>query len=110
MGTATAAFSFFREIGVALGSAAVGTMFTSRLFTFLADRVPRGTAAQLDPYALTPAQVVQYPDALKVPIVASYNDALTPVFWCLMPLLLVSMAGIWLIKSVPLTTREPGSP
>jgi predicted MFS family arabinose efflux permease len=109
VGTATAAFSFFREIGVALGSAVVGTMFTSRLLTFLADRVPRGTAAQLDPYALTPAQVVQYPDALKVPIVSSYNDALTPVFWCLMPLVLVSMAGLWLIRSVPLATTEAGS-
>ena len=110
MGTATAAYSFFREIGVALGSAMVGTIFTSRLLTFLADRVPRGAAAQLDPYALTPAQVVQYPDALKVPIVSSYNDALTPVFWCLMPLVLVSMAGLWLIKSVPLAATELGSP
>jgi predicted MFS family arabinose efflux permease len=110
VGTATAADSFFREIGVALGSAVVGTMFTSRLLTFLADRVPRGTAAQLDPYALTPAQVVQYPDALRVPIVSSYNDALTPVFWCLMPLVLVSMAGLWLIRSVPLATTESGSP
>ena len=110
VGTATAAHSFFREIGVALGSAVVGTIFTSRLLTFLADRVPRGTAAQLDPYALTPAQVVQYPDALKVPIVSSYNDALTPVFWCLMPLVLVSMAGLWLIRSVPLATTEPGNP
>ncbi len=108
VGTATAAFSFFREIGVVLGSAVVGAMFTSRLLTFLADRVPRGTAAQLDPYALTPAQVVQYPDALKVPIVSSYNDALTPVFWFLMPLVLVSMAGLWLIRSVPLATTEPG--
>ena len=110
VGTATAAYSFFREIGVALGSAVVGTIFTSRLLTLLADRVPRGTAAQLDPYALTPAQVVQYPDALKVPIVSSYNDALTPVFWCLMPLVLVSMAGLWLIRSVPLPATEPGRP
>jgi len=45
-----------------------------------------------------------------VPIVSSYNDALTPVFWCLMPLVLVSMAGLWLIKSVPLAATEPGSP
>ena len=108
VGTATAAFSFFREIGVVLGSAVVGTMFTSRLLTFLADRVPRGTAAQLDPYALTPAQVIQYPDAIKGPIVSSYNDALTPVFWYLMPLVLLSMAGLWLIRSVPLATTEPG--
>jgi hypothetical protein len=110
VGTATAAYSFFREIGVALGSAVVGAMFTSRLLTFLADRVPDRTAARLDPYALTPAQVVQYPDALQVPIVSSYNDALTPVFWCLMPLVLLSMAGLWLIKSVPLPASEPGSP
>ena len=33
VGTATAAYSFFREIGVALGSAVVGTIFTSRLLT-----------------------------------------------------------------------------
>ena len=109
VGTATATYSFFREIGVVLGTAVVGAMFTSRLLAFLADRVPRGTDAQLDPYALTPAQVVQYPDALKVPIVSSYNDALTPVFWCLIPLVLVSMAGLWLIRSVPLATTEPGS-
>ena len=40
VGTATASFAFFREIGAALGSAAVGGLFTARLTALLGERLP----------------------------------------------------------------------
>jgi hypothetical protein len=46
-------------------------MFTNRLITFLADRVRDGNRRTARPNALTPAQVVEYPDALQVPILFS---------------------------------------
>jgi len=52
VGTATAGFAFFREIGAAPGSAAVGGLFTARLTALLGQRLPARLA---DAHALTPA-------------------------------------------------------
>src|SRR5690606_37530274 len=40
VGTATAANNYFRQVGASLGSAVVGSLFTGRLLTQLADRLP----------------------------------------------------------------------
>ena len=60
VGTATASFAFFREIGAALGAAAVGGLFTARLTALLAARLPVRLA---DAHALTPASVAAFPAA-----------------------------------------------
>ncbi len=79
-GTATAANNFFREIGVSIGSAVVGAAFTMRLTTLLADGRP-------------PAE--------------AYNDALTPIFGYLVPLMLVSAVALVFVRPVPLATTVP---
>ena len=125
VGTATAANSFFREIGVALGSAVVGTLFTSRLATLLAERVPAGASVTrsagpaadqvpgepVDVLGLTPAAVRLLPPDLHAAVVSSYNDALTPVFLLLLPLVLLSVVGLCLIRPLPLATTvgEPAT-
>ncbi len=103
LGTATAANDFFREIGVSVGSAAVGALFTYRLGALLRDRLS-GSGAGLDTQALTPELVQQLPDGLRTIVAAAYNDALTPVFLLLVPLLVVSMIGLAMIRPVPLAT------
>jgi EmrB/QacA subfamily drug resistance transporter len=107
VGTATAATSFFREIGVSLGSAVVGTLFTSRLTALLAERLPGEATSAGEAVSLVPARVQALPEALRAPIVAAYHDALTPVFVTLVPLLLLSVVGLWFIKPVPLATTVP---
>ncbi|MFV8380588.1 MDR family MFS transporter [Corynebacterium hindlerae] len=104
VGTATGATNFFRQIGGSLGAALVGGIFTGKLSDSLHTAIP--TALQSmgpagAPFAeafatgtenqrLTPAAVTQLPDALKVAIQVAYNDALTPVFFLLMPLAVVA--------------------
>jgi EmrB/QacA subfamily drug resistance transporter len=119
VGTATAATSFFREIGVSLGSAVVGTLFTSRLTSLLVERVPAGSGSALertglapdrpdgtglDPNALVPAQVHRLPAALREPVISAYHDALTPVFLYLVPVMLLSMIALCFVSPVPLAT------
>lgn len=81
-GTATAANNFFREIGVALGSALVGAAFTLRLTTLLGEGRPPASA---------------------------YNDALTPIFGYLVPLMLLSAVALVFVRPVPLATTVPAA-
>ncbi|MGW0172979.1 MDR family MFS transporter [Rhodococcus sp. NPDC003322] len=103
VGTATAANNFFREIGASLGGAVVGALFTSRLTDLLTERLPVDTAASgVDTNSLTPAAVNALPDALEDLIVGAYNDALTPVFTMLLPMVAVGFVLVVFIKQVPL--------
>ncbi|MEJ5997171.1 MDR family MFS transporter [Corynebacterium sp. H130] len=104
VGTATGATNFFRQIGGSLGAALVGGLFVGKLSDELHASIPEalqqlGPAAA--PYAeqfgaaggnqrLTPAAVVQLPDLLKSAIQVAYNDALTPIFFILMPLAILA--------------------
>ncbi len=113
VGAATAANNFFREIGASLGAAAVGGFFTSRLTNLLAERLPDGAAPLVDVDSLTPQVLRGLPDTLRQPIVGAYNDALTPVFLLLIPMMLISLALLAFVREIPLTgnpaTDEAGS-
>ncbi|MDY3127099.1 MAG: MDR family MFS transporter [Corynebacterium sp.] len=99
VGTATAANNFFRQIGSALGASVVGSMFVHNLHTELSSRLPAALAA-LDPQqnsaatqfqqeglnSLTPDLVSTLPSPLRMAVVESYNDALTPILALLVPL------------------------
>lgn len=103
VGTATAAHNFFRQVGGSLGSAVVGSVFVTRLTDLLAERLPAapgdgGTGS------LTPALVQQLPDALRDPIVASYNDALMPIFLVMAPLAIAAVIVLCFIVERPLAT------
>ena len=118
VGTATGANNFFREIGASLGAAVVGALFTSRLTDLLAERLPEGGQAG-DANSFTPELVNGMPDALREAVVGAYNDALTPVFAALIPMLVIGLVLAVFIKEVPLRAslepaeetgpEEPGS-
>ena len=101
VGTATASNNFFREIGASLGGAIVGAGFSGRLTDLLTERAPAGGQA-LDTNSFTPALVNSLPDAVKDLVVGAYNDALTPVFLMLVPLVVVAFAVLLFVKEVPL--------
>ena len=105
VGTATGAHSFFRQIGGSLGSAIVGTVFTTRLITRLAERlgaIGSGTVGASDPNSLTPKIVAHLPANVKSAIVTSYNEALTPVFLYILPIMVVAFVLFLFIKEKPL--------
>ncbi|MBZ2197563.1 MDR family MFS transporter [Occultella gossypii] len=106
VGTATAANNFFRQIGGTLGSAVVGSVFTARLLSLLSERLP-GAEASLEggTSALTPDVVKHLDDALRIPIVEAYNDALTPTYLVIAPLAVLAAILLCFIDEKPLATR-----
>ena len=112
VGTATGGHSFFRQIGASFGSAVVGTLFTSRLVTLLAERLGAlggGGSTPMDPNSLTPAIVAQLPENAKHAVVTSYNEALTPVYLYIVPLMVLAFVLFLFIEEKPLalTNEEP---
>lgn len=111
VGTATAANNFFREIGAVVGSAVIGAAFAARLTSLLAERLTaNATTAVPDAHALTPEIAAALPDALRAAVVASYHDALTPIFGFLVPLGLVALVAVVFIREQPLISPSTGEP
>ncbi|WP_426626126.1 MDR family MFS transporter [Leifsonia sp. McL0607] len=105
VGTATASNNYFRQIGASLGSAIVGSLFVARLTDLLAERMPiGGAAASGSSNSFTPALVKALPAPLRDVIVGAYNDALTPVFLYMVPLLLIAVVLLCFVKEKPLAT------
>lgn len=104
VGTATAANTFFRQIGGALGSSVVGTMYTTRLMTLLKGRLTAHPEASpsLDPTSLTPGMVHNLPDTVRSVVVSSYNEALTPVFFFIVPLMILAGVALFFLEEKPL--------
>lgn len=104
VGTATAANNFFRQIGSAVGASLVGSLFIHNMRGEMEARMPEALAKlgqQGRDYAahfgdegmnsLTPEMVSQMPEPIKLAILNSYNDGLTPVFLLMVPLTIVAM-------------------
>ncbi len=102
MGTATAANSFFREIGASLGVAVVGSVFTARLTAGLTTAV--APDAGISAGSLTPEGVLALPEGLRSTVVDVYASALTPVLGWLVPLFVVGLVLVVLLPDLPLRT------
>ncbi|MCU1413622.1 MAG: family efflux transporter permease subunit [Microbacteriaceae bacterium] len=104
VGTATASNNYFRQIGASLGSAVVGTLFASRLTSLLADRLPAGGSGSGSTNSFTPDLVRSLPAAVRNIIVGAYNDALTPVFLYMVPIMLIATVLLVFVVEKPLAT------
>jgi EmrB/QacA subfamily drug resistance transporter len=105
VGTATATNNYFRQIGASLGAAVVGSLFVSRLTTLLGERMPASAAgAGGGSNSFTPDVVRALPAQVRDVIIGAYNDALTPVFLYMAPLLLIAAALLWFVQEKPLAT------
>ena len=105
VGTATASNNYFRQIGATLGSAVVGSVFAGRLADLLAQRLPaQAGCATGGTNSLTPAVVASLPEAIRTPIITSYNDALTPIFLWIAPLALLAAVLLCFVQEKALAT------
>ena len=112
VGTATASNNYFRQIGASLGSAVVGSLFVARLTDLLGSQMPADTAGGgVDTNSFTPAVVRELPAAVRDVVIGAYNDALTPVFLLMVPLVLVATVLLCFVTEKPLaTTIDRGAP
>lgn len=104
VGTATAATQYFRQVGATLGTAVVGSVFTSRLMHLVSDRVPAGSIPSDGAESLTPELVNQLPGPLRELIIESYNEALVPVFLYMVPLALAAALLLVFVREKALST------
>ena len=106
VGTATASNNYFRQIGASIGSAVVGSIFVANLKHLVATRAPSigsgSSGGSLNSF--TPEKVQALPEAIKTVIVGAYNDALTPVFLYMVPLMLIATVLLFFVKEKPLAT------
>ncbi len=113
VGTATAANNYFRQVGGSVGAAVVGSVFASSLTRLIAEKLPDGTGSTDGMSSLTPALVKTLPDAIRIPVIEAYNEALMPIIVFLIPLALVSTVLLWMVEEKELATTietEPESP
>ncbi|TFH57398.1 MDR family MFS transporter [Glutamicibacter arilaitensis] len=107
VGTATSTNNYFREVGASLGVAIFGAMFTNRLSEKLMDVFSGAGASAADAgqatATLDPETLSSLPQALQDGIVDAYASSLAPVFWYLIPFLVVAFALALLLKQVPLS-------
>ncbi|WP_425863649.1 MDR family MFS transporter [Arthrobacter sp. TWP1-1] len=107
LGTATSTNNYFREVGSALGVAVFGAMFTTRLAESLKEVFAAGGASpeeagsamsSLDPQALH-----QLPQSIQDGIINAYADSLAPVFWYLIPFMVIALVLAIFMKVIPLS-------
>lgn len=107
IGTATSTNNYFREVGASLGVAIFGALFTNRLSEKLMDVFSSAGASAADAgqatSTLDPQTLSSLPDALRDGIVDAYASSLAPVFWYLIPFLVVAFGLALFLKQIPLS-------
>ncbi|WP_159614311.1 MDR family MFS transporter [Glutamicibacter sp. JC586] len=107
IGTATSTNNYFREVGASLGVAIFGALFTNRLSEKLLDVFSGAGASAADAgqatSTLDPQTLSSLPDALRDGIVDAYASSLAPVFWYLVPFLVVAFGLALFLKQIPLS-------
>lgn len=107
VGTATSTNNYFREVGASLGVAIFGVMFTTRLSDNLLGVFTESGAdpsqAEQATKTLDPAILADLPDTVRDGIVNAYADSLAPVFWYLIPFLLIAFVLSLFLKEIPLS-------
>ena len=110
VGTATSGNNFFRQVGATIGSGVVGVIFAGRLTDLIAERMPAQAQAAMQgsgsdaSSGLTPELVDSLPAPIQDVITSSYNDALTPIFMVMIPLVVLALILMAFIPETPLAT------
>ena len=108
VGTAVGANRFLGQVGSSVGLAVVGSIFAARLVDLLAARAPGVPGLTLD--ALSPATVAAMPPELRAVVAGVYEEALSPVYAALAPVVLVISVLALSLTHRQLATTLPPAP
>ena len=105
LGSATAANTYFRQLGGTVGAGIVGALFATRLTSKVSHLLPPGSGAHLpNIQALTPKELSSLPPTVVHALVTAYSYALPPIFLWLAPSLVVAFVLSFFLKEVRLRT------
>ena len=99
LGVATSGSTLFRQIGGAVGVSIFGAIFSNRLTTELAKRIPAGVHI---PAAANPTLVHRLPEAVRQPFIEAFTAAITPIFLAAGGFAIAAFLLTWLLREVPL--------
>ena len=103
LGVATSSSTFFRSLGGSFGTALFGAILSSRLAAGIAERLPgAGGSIPLSELTGSPAIMAQLPEAIRIPLIAAFSDAITGVFLIAIPFTLVAFVLVVLLPELPL--------
>ena len=109
LGVATSTATLFRSMGGTIGVPLFGAIFSNKLASELAGRLPPAVAGAL-PAKLGPSQIDQLPAAIRDPYIAAYAAALRPVFLIAAAVAASGFVITWFLEERPLreTVAEQG--
>ncbi len=114
MGVVTSAVNFFRSLGGSFGVSVFGAVFSALLTSRLRALLPRGAlaGAGFDPESLSasPERLRTLPPELLDPTIRAVSDAVTTVFLCSVPVLIVGFLVSLLLPDVPLRDSVHAEP
>ena len=99
LGVATSGSTLFRQIGGSIGVSIFGAIFSNRLSTELAARLPKGVHL---PAVANPAAIDRMPPAVHAPYIAAVAASLKPVFVAATGIAFLAFLLTWLLREVPL--------
>jgi EmrB/QacA subfamily drug resistance transporter len=99
LGVATSGSTLFRQIGGSIGVSIFGAIFSNKLSSELATRLPKGVHL---PAVANPAAIDRMPPALHAPYIASFAASLRPVFIAATGISFLAFLLTWLLREVPL--------
>jgi EmrB/QacA subfamily drug resistance transporter len=99
LGVATSGSTLFRQIGGSIGVSIFGAIFSNRLASELASRLPKNVHV---PSTASPAVIDKLPPALHAPYIAAVAASLRPVFLAATGISLLAFLVSWLLREVPL--------
>lgn len=105
LGVATSGSTLFRQIGGAIGVSIFGAIFSNRLSSELASRLPRGVHL---PASANPVAIRQLPAAVHAPYIAAVAASLRPVFLAATGITFLAFLFTWRLREMPL--RQTTSP
>jgi EmrB/QacA subfamily drug resistance transporter len=108
LGTGTAGFTLFRQVGGSIGVAIFGALFANGLATTLFFSMPAGH----EPGSLNASVVASLPDDVRQTVIAGFTEALHPIFLICAVTSLIAFALTFVLEEIPLRNRvtpEPGA-
>ncbi|HEV2592262.1 MAG TPA: MDR family MFS transporter [Gaiellaceae bacterium] len=99
LGVATSGATLFRQIGGSIGVSIFGAIFSNKLASELASRLPAGVHL---PAVASPAVLKKLPPAVHAPYIASIAASLRPVFLAATGISVIAFLLTWFLREVPL--------
>jgi EmrB/QacA subfamily drug resistance transporter len=113
LGVATSGNTLFRNVGSAVGTAVIGTIFASELASRLRATFPHASSAQLNTSHASATALARLPPSLHAGFLDAYAGSLDRAFMVAGFVSIAAFVASWFIRELPmrmtLTTEDVGS-